>query len=149
MYIPPLESLSRHLALPSLALETEQTVQLPARFLKMLLQLAVAHCDFDEPDYLAKNPDVKDAVARGEVESGFVHYIGFGYFEGRRGGIPSVDEAWYTKKYPDIAAAIAAGTIKSASEHFYNIGAAEGRSPNQAYEVEAAQWKKALVGGTK
>jgi hypothetical protein len=146
MYVLPLESIFRHLAISPTALETEQRVELPATFLKMLLQLAIAHCDFDEDDYLDKNPDVRIAVTRGAIESGFVHYVGFGYFEGRRGGIPQVDEEWYANKYPDIAAAVAAGTIKSATDHFYRVGAAEGPSPNLDHEAEAAQWKMALGG---
>jgi hypothetical protein len=144
MYVPPLESLYRHLAVRQLAFDGEQQVQLSSKFFKFILQLAIAHCDFDEGDYLDKNPDVRKAVERGEVESGFVHYVEYGYFEGRRGGIPSVDEKWYNKQYPDVAAGIAAGKIKDATEHFYSIGAAEGRSPNQANEIEAAQWKKVL-----
>jgi len=144
MYVPPLESLYRHLGIPPLLFDGEQQVQIPAKFLKIVLQLAIAHCDFDEPDYLEKNPDVRNVVARGEVESGLIHYVGYGYFEGRRGGIPSVDEKWYNKQYPDVAAGIVAGKIKNATEHFYSVGAAEGRSPNQANEIEAAQWKNAL-----
>jgi hypothetical protein len=144
MYVPPLESLYRHLVIPDLAFDREQQVQVPTKFLKIILQLAIAHCDFDERDYLDKNPDVRSVVDRGEIESGFVHYVGYGYFEGRRGGIPPVDEKWYKKQYPDVAAGIAAGKIKNATEHFYSIGAAEGRSPNQANEIDAAQWKKVL-----
>ncbi|MDR3571116.1 MAG: hypothetical protein P4L81_02875 [Candidatus Pacebacteria bacterium] len=110
----------------------------------MLLQLAVAHCDFNEEDYFEQNPDVKDAVKLGRVENGFIHYIGFGYFEGRRGGIPAVDESWYLNKYPDVAAGVRAGAINGAKDHFYNIGAAEGRSPNSDNESEALRWKQAI-----
>ncbi|GJD52200.1 hypothetical protein OPKNFCMD_4962 [Methylobacterium crusticola] len=39
---------------------------------------------FDEREYLRCNPDVRRAVDRGQMESGFVHYRTFGRREGRR-----------------------------------------------------------------
>jgi len=47
---------------------------------------------FDEERYLHANPDVRGAMELGRIESGRVHYIGYGYFEGRSGGLPEVDE---------------------------------------------------------
>ena len=94
---------------------------------------------------IAKNPDVNDAVIQGGVESGFVHFIGYGYFEGRLGGITAVDEAWYLRQNPDVAAAVNAGAINSATDHFYKVGAAEGRSPNSENELEGIRWKDVLV----
>jgi hypothetical protein len=38
---------------------------------------------FDEGDYLALNPDVREAVQRGVFESGLAHLIQFGQFENR------------------------------------------------------------------
>ena len=38
---------------------------------------------FDEGDYLALNPDVREAVQRGDFESGLEHLIQFGQFENR------------------------------------------------------------------
>jgi hypothetical protein len=109
-----------------------------------LLQLALAAADFDEDHYLRENPDVARALEGGEIENAHVHYIGFGYFEGRQGGGPEVDEQWYMQKYPDVASAIREGRIKSAKHHFHMIGAAEGRSPNVDQVENAAHWKKAL-----
>lgn len=37
----------------------------------------------DEEDYLARNPDVAEAVAAGGLPSASYHYKYFGYFEGR------------------------------------------------------------------
>lgn len=39
---------------------------------------------FDEREYLRCNPDVRRAVARGQMESGLVHWRTFGRREGRR-----------------------------------------------------------------
>lgn len=144
MFVPSAVSLLRALKMNSSAFEHEGKVEIPVALLKLLLQIALAAADFDEESYLKENPDVAMALGNGEIESAHVHYIGFGYFEGRQGGGPEVDEAWYTGRYPDIASAIREGRIKSAKHHFHMTGAAEGRSPNLDQEENAAQWKKAL-----
>jgi hypothetical protein len=121
-------------------------IKVPAGLLKLLLQIAVAATEFDEDGYLRENPDVAKAVSRGELESAHIHYIGFGYFEGRRGGGPAVDTEWYLGKYPDVGAAVKDGRVKSAQAHFFSIGGGEGRSPAAEHEAEAAQWKSAIKG---
>ncbi len=146
MYVPPFEALLRSLDTSRDALDANKKVAIPATLLKLLLQLAVAHSDFEEERYLQANPDVRDALQRGDLDTGHVHYIGYGYFEGRKGGVPKVDERRYLREYPDVAAAIREGKVKSASDHFHTIGAAEGRSPSADQAVSAAQWKKALHG---
>lgn len=128
------------------ALDGSGQVKVPAGLLKLLLQIAIAAAEFDEDSYLRENPDVAKALSRGEVESALMHYIGFGYFEGRRGGGPAVDAEWYLGKYPDVAAAVRDGRVKSAEAHFLSIGGGEGRSPAADYEGEAAQWKSAIKG---
>jgi hypothetical protein len=79
------------------------------------------------------------------VDDPRLHYVGFGYFEGRSGATPEVDEGWYLRTYKDVADAVAAKAIDSASEHFRVVGAAEGRSPSAAYVPAAEQWKKAFM----
>jgi hypothetical protein len=147
MYVPPYASLLKSLGTHPEQVDKANKIAVPGRLLKLLLQLAVAYSDFDEDGYLRINPDVRRAVERGEVESGRLHYIGYGYFEGRKGGIAIVEEDWYLQKYPDVAAAIKEGRIKSALDHFNSVGAAEGRSPNSDQEETAAQWKTAMVTG--
>jgi hypothetical protein len=39
---------------------------------------------FNEREYLRCNPDVARAVAQGRMQSGFMHYQGYGRREGRR-----------------------------------------------------------------
>jgi len=144
MYVPPFDSLLRSIGTNKESLETATEVTIPVGLLKLLLQLAVAHSDFDEPEYLRANPDVRQAVHRGDVESGQMHYIGYGYFEGRRGGAIRIDERQYLRDNPDVAAAIRGGKISSGEDHFYMIGAGEGRSPSPDQSADAAEWKRAL-----
>jgi hypothetical protein len=121
-------------------------VEVPARLLKLLLQIALVTSEFDEKRYLSLNPDVANAIERGEIESAHMHYVGYGYFEGRQGNGPVVDEEWYLAQYPDVAAAVREGRVKSAEAHFHMMGAGEGRCPAPDYETEAAQWKAAIKG---
>ncbi|MBO4221534.1 hypothetical protein [Bradyrhizobium neotropicale] len=144
MFVPSAVSMLNSLKIDYATFENGGRVEIPAGLFKLLLQIALASADFDEDGYLRENPDVAKALSSGEIESAHVHFIGFGYFEGRQGGGPEVDEDWYTQKYPDVAAAIREGKIKSAKQHFHLIGGAEGRSPNLDQEENAAQWKKAL-----
>ncbi|WP_235884937.1 MULTISPECIES: hypothetical protein [Bradyrhizobium] len=146
MFVPSAESLMSALNLDKSALDGSGQVKVPAGLLKLLLQIAIAAAEFDEDSYLRENPDVAKAVSRREIESAHMHYIGFGYFEGRRGGGPAVDAEWYLGKYPDVAAAVRDGRVKSAEAHFLSIGGGEGRSPAADYEGEAAQWKSAIKG---
>lgn len=144
MYVPPYKSLLRSIQSPHDSLAPTKVVAIPDELFKLLLQLAVAQSDFDEADYLRFNPDVKDAVRRGQIESGRQHYIGYGYFEGRLGGMTKVDERWYLSKYPDVALAVREGRVASATDHFNCAG--EGRSPSASQQKYAAQWKKAIFG---
>jgi hypothetical protein len=144
MFVPSIESLSNKLGLDRSLLDGDGGVKIPATLFKFLLQIALAAAEFDEESYLKENPDVANAVARGDVESAHMHFIGFGYFEGRQGSGPEVDEKWYLQRYPDVAQGVRSSQIKSAAQHFFRIGAAEGRIPNPQQEDGAAQWKKAL-----
>jgi hypothetical protein len=144
MFVPSIESLSNKLNFDRSTFDREGTVRVPAAMLKFLLQIALTATDFDEEAYLKENPDVAGAVERGDIENAYMHYIGYGYFEGRSGGGPEVDEDWYLVKYPDVANGIRNAQIKSAAQHFHRVGAAEGRSPNPEQQDSATQWKKAL-----
>jgi len=144
MYVPPFDALLRGLGTSKENLEATTDITVPVGLLKLLLQLAVAYSEFDEEEYLRANPDVQQAVVRGDVESGQMHYIGYGYFEGRRGGTIKMDERRYLRDNPDVAAAIREGKISSGEDHFYMIGAGEGRSPNPDQSGDAAEWRQAL-----
>jgi hypothetical protein len=144
MFVPSADSLMAALNASRADLKGNGRIEVPAPLLKLLLQIALAATEFDEQSYLNQNPDVAKAIGRGEIESAHMHYIGYGYFEGRLGTGPVVDVDWYLAAYPDVAAAVREGRVKSAESHFNSIGGGEGRCPAADYETEAAQWKKAL-----
>jgi hypothetical protein len=144
MYVPPFDSLLKAIGITRAEIENSSVVAVPAELLKLLLQVAVASGDFNEAGYLRDNPDIAGAVDAGKVEDARLHYVGFGYFEGRNGATPEVDEAWYLRTYADVADGIKAGQTTSAAAHFRVVGASEGRSPNAHYVAAAEQWKQAL-----
>jgi len=47
---------------------------------------------FDEQKYLELNPDVASAVIKGEFLSGLYHYLSYGYYENRDGGMIKIDK---------------------------------------------------------
>jgi len=142
-YLPPFPSLRKKLQVTKEQLKGNDPIPVPAAALKELLQTALMQCDFDEQNYLDSNEDVKSAVEAGRLPSGFAHFVAYGYFEGRRGGVP-LDERWYLISNPDVRKAVADGVVPSAAEHFHLTGAAEGRSPSRRAQADARKWKVAL-----
>lgn len=145
MYVPPYQALLNRFAKGSNGEGQDQHVVVPLSLFRLLLQFAVSAMDFDEEGYFRANPDVAAALRDLPADAAFDHYIGYGYFEGRRGAV-EFDEAWYRATYPDVDAAVGAGQLKSAADHYYQIGGAEGRGPNPAQAENAARWKIALLG---
>jgi hypothetical protein len=145
MYVPPLESLLRALGVDRATYERSASISLPKEMFKFLLLLALESSEFNESGYLKENPDIPPAIRKGEIKDAREHYLGFGYFEGRTGATPPVDEAWYLANYKDVAQAVRQGEIISARDHFNTVGSAEGRSPSASYSPVADKWKKALV----
>ena len=141
MYVPPYDVILNALGLSPLDIEADRPVTIPAQLFRFFLEGAVAQGAFDERYYLTSNPDVKEAVSRGRIENARSHYVGFGYFENRRGGTPPVDESWYLRTYPDVASAIRTGRVGSATEHFETTGALEWRAPQVEMLQDAQLWK--------
>jgi len=83
--------------------------------------------------YLARNPDVAQAVARGEFTSGMDHYQRYGAAEGRLQPV-ALDEAFYLSQNEDVARAVAAGQFTSGLQHYLLIGEREGRDPNALFD---------------
>jgi hypothetical protein len=146
MFVPPFDSLLRAIGITRDEFENSAEVVIPTELFKLLLQVTVVNSDFNTKGYLKANPDVAEAIRNGSTENARVHYVGFGFFEGRDGATPEVDEAWYLRTYTDVAAGVRSGQIASAAEHFRVVGAFEGRSPSAAYSITAEQWKKAVKG---
>jgi hypothetical protein len=141
MYFPPYDQLLRTAGLSRATVDGTKEVTIPRKLFEFLLQAALATADFDEASYLAANPDVREQSERGAELSPTQHFVGYGYFEGRKGGLPKVDERWYLRTYPDVAAAVAGGKVASAAQHFEMTGAGEGRAPSREYLDVANQWK--------
>jgi hypothetical protein len=144
MYVPPLDPLLKAIGITRAEFESSTEVMIPSELFKLLLKVAVANSDFNTAGYMKANPDVAAAVRSGSPEDAQIHYVGFGFFEGRGGATPEVDDPWYLRTYTDVAEGIKAGQTASAAEHFHVIGASEGRSPSARYVAAAEQWKQAL-----
>jgi hypothetical protein len=104
-------------------------VSVPREMLARLLDVYICLWDFDEDWYVARYPDVQEAIKTGVFPSGWAHFRTVGYFEGRMGAQLLVDTEWYVNTYPDIAKAILDGTTESAQQHYESHGYAEGRLP--------------------
>jgi hypothetical protein len=144
MYVPHLEAILKNIGVSREEFNQASTINIPTTLFRFLLQVVVASGDFDKTGYLAANKDIADAVQDGSVANPQLHYVQFGFFEGRTGATPAVNEGWYIKTYQDVGEAVRAGALASASEHFIIQGASEGRSPNEKLYVDATQWKTAF-----
>jgi len=144
MYIPHYDALLHAIGTSREKLTGKTEVAIPISLLKHLLQLALVSGEFNATGYLAANRDIQDAVKKSQVPDPRAHYLRFGFFEGRRGAAPPVDESWYRRTYSDIAAAVQKGELKSGAEHFDTIGAEEFRAPSATYVADSMEWKKAV-----
>ena len=143
MYVPHYDAILHSIGTSRAAMNGKKEINIPLSLFKFLLRIAVIHGEFNAAGYLAINRDVQDAAKKGQMPDPKMHYVNFGFFEGRRGATPAVDETWYRRTYEDIAAAIRKGDVASGSEHFHTIGAEEFRAPSRAYVEDATEWKKA------
>ncbi len=127
-YLVPFRAAVAHLGVETAIVPDTITVSRDQlREFAMALLRGVA---FDEAAYLAMYPDVAEAITRGDITSARVHFIEYGYFEGRFPGPIRVDAEWYAAQYSDIAEGIEVGDFKSCQEHFDLHGRVEGRLPH-------------------
>ena len=89
----------------------------------------------DEDWYLAKYPDIQQAIASGAVKSAKHHYARFGYFEHRMPRDIQVDPVWYLKAHPDVQDAINQKVYATAQEHYEINGFREGRLPYAGFNL--------------
>lgn len=89
---------------------------------------------FDEQWYLARNPDVAEAIAQGLLSSALEHFELFGKHEGRPAS-PLFNPEDYLQANPDVAEAVNAGLI-TAYDHFLQFGASEGRAPLSLFDPD-------------
>ena len=91
---------------------------------------------FNTPFYLLNNPDVRQAVANGTMESAEAHFNIFGFKEGRNPNA-TFDVNFYLSQYPDVQAA---GV--NPLQHFLQFGIFENRVPKENF-VAADQFDAA------
>lgn len=144
MIVPHYDAILHALGTSRKELAKKDQVQIPVTLLNFLLLQMLKETEFNEVQYLKKNPDVAEAVKRRQVRSGREHYLAAGFLEGRRGALPSVDEEWYRKANADVAIAVRKGELASGADHYEMVGAAECRPPAKEYELACFEWKVAL-----
>jgi hypothetical protein len=143
-YIPHIDLLLQALRINRERLDSKAKIAIDAKLLKHLLQALIASLPFSEEFYLETYPDIAEAYAAGKIPDLRRHYIELGFFEGRMGMRPQVDEAFYNGIYSDVAAAVQRGDVKSAVDHYMRSGAAEGRIPNAAMKMAVEGWVDVL-----
>lgn len=144
MFLPHVELVLQALRITRERLASRSKVAIDTRLLRTLLQTLAAQLPFDADFYLAENDDIAIAHERGEIGDLHRHFIESGYFEGRFGAPPSVDEAFYAATYGDIGAAIRSGQLTSGTEHYMRSGAAEGRLPSESLRPQVERWASVL-----
>jgi hypothetical protein len=121
-------------------LNSRSKIAVDAKLLRTLLQGVVMHLPFSAEFYETTYPDIAEAVAAGKIPDLHRHFVETGYFEGRLGAPPQVDETYYTTLYKDVAQAIQRGDVISGAEHYVRAGSAEGRVPNARARSEIDAW---------
>ncbi len=144
MFVPPYQVLCDVLGFNAKDGSNSGKIEIPRRLFEFLLQCMLIHADFDEESYVTENLDIRAALKTAALDDPSIHFVKWGYFEGRAGGTPRVDEDWYNSKYPDVASAIVNKEIPSAQYHYFEQGSHEWRAPNRESEADIAAWLEAL-----
>ncbi len=136
-YFPPSNSaVSERLRM--ILSSNKETVEVPKELIRYLFLLCAASAEFDEYDYVQRNPDVGDAISQGRVASALDHFLRQGFQEGRSYAL-KCQEQEYLLHNPDIAAAYENGCIANVSLHFRETGYSEGRVGSYA-QMRAARY---------
>jgi hypothetical protein len=145
-YVPHIDLLLQVLRINRERLNSKSKIAIDAKLLKALLKTIVECTEFSEEFYLETYPDIAEAYSAGQIPDLRRHYIEFGFFEGRIGAPPPVDEAWYTSQYKDVGQALLTGELGSGADHYLQSGCAEGRIPNAQLKPLIDQWMELLAG---
>ena len=148
-YLPHIELLLQALRVNRERLNSKSKIAIDAKLLRGLIQAIIARSPFSDEFYLDAYPDIAEAHAAGNIPDLHRHFVESGFFEGRFGTPPVVDEAFYTTYYKDVGQAVARGDIASAGEHYLRQGAAEGRIPNRQIKPEVDYWISVLRDDTR
>ncbi len=145
LYFPHIDMLLRALRITRPRLDGTAKVAVDARLLRALIEAAVASTPFSEEFYFQTYPDLKLAAGAGKLTDAHRHYVATGYFEGRLGAAPVIDDSFYIAANPDVARAMATGEVASPLDHYIKSGSAEGRAPSLDRHSEIDAWT-ALLG---
>lgn len=143
-YFPHVDLLLKSLRIDRDRLSGKGKVAIDARLLRRILQYAIEQLPFSAEFYQANYPDIAAAAAAGRIPDLHRHFVETGWFEGRLGAPPAVDDAYYMGLYADVAQAVADGAITTPRAHYVQSGAAEGRVPSPHLAEEVAQWMHLL-----
>jgi hypothetical protein len=86
--------------------------------------------DFDEAWYLRRYPDIAEAIAKGELGSGFEHYTRHGQAEGRLPCAPFNAE-WYASAYPIATVEAGSSDPTVLQSHYESCGKYRGYLPDR------------------
>ena len=143
-YLPHIDLLLHALRINRDRLNSRSKIAIDAKLLRGLLRAIVAMLPFSEEFYLATYPDIAEAHASGQIPDLRQHFLDSGFFEGRFGADPGVDDAFYATQYKDVAKAVLKGEVPSALDHYLHTGAAEGRVPSAAAQPAVEGWMAIL-----
>lgn len=143
-FVPHIDLLLQTLRINRDRLNSRSKIAIDTRLLRALLRSIAAAMPFSAEFYLATYPDIAEAHAAGDVADLHEHFIESGYFEGRLGAAPEVDEAFYLSTYKDVAQGAQKGEIMSGAEHYLRTGASEGRIPNARLRGTIDNWMALL-----
>ncbi len=148
-FVPHIDVLLHALRVNRERLNSKSKIAIDAKLLRNLLRTIVAHMPFSAEFYALTYPDIAAAHANGDITDLHRHFIDSGFFEGRFGAPPPVDEPYYVALYRDVATAIQRGDVESGMEHYMRSGASEGRVPNAALKPTIDHWNSILRDETR
>lgn len=143
-YFPHVDLLLKSLRIDRNRLSGRSKIAIDAPLLRRIIQCAIERLPFSEDFYRRTYPDIAAAAAAGRIADLHRHFIDTGYFEGRLGAPPGVDDGYYRAAYQDVSEAIAEGSVSSAHDHYMQAGAAEGRVPTKALAGSVGAWMAVL-----
>ena len=145
-FLPHIDLLLQSMRISRERLNSRSKVAIDTRLLRTLLQSLVRQLPFDPAFYLQQNPDIAAAYEAGKIPDLHRHFYESGFFEGRFGAPPPVDEDFYTANYQDIGTAIRRISRLRAwiGTAYMRSGAAEGRLPSEAMRPHVEQWTAVL-----
>ncbi len=126
-YLPPFDIVKARLAIESVNGELRVSGSYE-EFVNMVRRM-IAGIEVDEKWYLARYPDIAEAIAQGIVHSAQTHFVNDGYFEGRQPFGIQVNERWYLTQNTGVADYVRQGKLESGQQHFDENGYKEGRLP--------------------